>query len=59
MAIMNNNPLNDFDFKYSCRIKGDTCQETSDCCSQLNCYSIQSRFFLRRKKVKYSWNKLR
>ena len=28
-----------------CQQIGDKCEENNDCCSQLNCYSIQSMFF--------------
>jgi hypothetical protein len=41
MATITNEPSNSFD---QCKIVGDKCQETNDCCSDLTCYSTQSMF---------------
>jgi hypothetical protein len=45
LATINNDPRNSFFQKeqlQQCQIVGDECQENSDCCSNLICYSIQS-----------------
>jgi len=42
MAIIDDEPLNNFYFKNQCQNLGDICQESDDCCSQLTCYSLQN-----------------
>ncbi len=37
---------NSFYSENQCQILGDTCQQHTDCCSDLTCYSIESMFIL-------------
>jgi len=43
MATINNGRLNDFYPKDLCQKIGDECQDNSDCCSYLTCYSIEDK----------------
>ncbi len=46
--ILNSSMATTYSFysENQCQILGDKCQQNTDCCSDLTCYSIESMFIL-------------
>lgn len=53
LATIDIQAYNSFHSEDQCQTLGDTCQQTTDCCSDLTCYPVESRrqFVFRKKNL--------